>query len=251
LLGDGAEYDNGTDPLVEDTDGDGLPDGLEVHATETFPGADPLRRDIFLEVDYMREYRIPTSVKRTVRSRFANAPVENPDNTTGIDLHIVRSNQVPYQRILDDETYLQYMTEQFDHRREGYYYAVLIDKTSMPSDVAPNRNVFDGSGSPGEITVTGTAGTDRIGNVFMHELGHAIGLRPNDFEGIDGTGVGFDTYPSVMNYNAPSGFLGYSDGTNGPNDFDDWEFIENNMYEPGTSTLWNRLREKHDGEEQN
>jgi len=65
---------------------------------------------------------------------------------------------------------------------------------------------------------------------FMHELGHNLGLTRNPnliwpagvFRGIDSRIIPFNQYPSVMNYNAAEDFIGYSDGTIGPNDFNDW-----------------------------
>lgn len=101
---------------VLDTDGDALPDcwelhgydvevgGQTVHVDLPAMGANPLRKDIFVEVDYMVERAAPAapgaagkvlksqqpreeSLHR-VRNAFLNAPVENPDGSTGIVLHI-------------------------------------------------------------------------------------------------------------------------------------------------------------------
>ena len=82
-----------------DTDGDALPDRWEIEGY-TDPktggkvdlpkmGADPLHKDIFVEVDYM-DTRKPNvdSVFRAVKA-FAEADgVANPDGTTGINLHV-------------------------------------------------------------------------------------------------------------------------------------------------------------------
>lgn len=84
---------------------------------------------------------------------------------------------------------------------------------------------------------------------FMHELGHSLGLVPTVNPGIDNaTQVGrgmedvpliqrlqkqrearryWENYESVMNYDKFSQFvLGYSDGTHGKNDVDDWSMID-------------------------
>jgi hypothetical protein len=60
-LGDGLEAAIGTDPCNPDTDGDGLSDGVEVIGANGVPavklpyyGADPLRKDIFLETHWVK-----------------------------------------------------------------------------------------------------------------------------------------------------------------------------------------------------
>jgi len=84
---------------------------------------------------------------------------------------------------------------------------------------------------------------------FMHELGHTLGLRGETNHGIDnGTQIGRDmgdvplrsrlqqqqeaieyweNYESCMNYNKFGNYvLGYSDGTHGERDVDDWSMID-------------------------
>jgi hypothetical protein len=71
----------------------------------------------------------------------------------------------------------------------------------------------------------------------MHELGHSLGLEPEDYRGIDSKSISFSNYPSVMNYNRPWEFYGYSNGNNSQSDFNDWGHIESDMYTPGTIEL--------------
>ncbi|MDG6225691.1 MAG: hypothetical protein QCI82_09280 [Candidatus Thermoplasmatota archaeon] len=68
---------------------------------------------------------------------------------------------------------------------------------------------------------------------FMHELGHGLGLRPEEtgFNGIDSWD--YPHYYSCMNYiflltTYP---IDYSDGSNGIGDFNDWGFIKLNIKE--------------------
>lgn len=98
-----------------DTDGDGLPDDWEsngvtvtVNGASTFVnlpamGADPGRKDIFVQTDFMVDpgYCLPflgcafghshkpkpEAVAAVIQS-FANSPVSNPDGSTGITLHV-------------------------------------------------------------------------------------------------------------------------------------------------------------------
>jgi hypothetical protein len=94
----------GTDPSNNDTDGDALEDGWEVmgmvpslvrsaHAQGVpLPGADPLRKDLFVEVDWMRGATHSHEFRRAARDRvedaFSRAPVSNPSGEMGINIHI-------------------------------------------------------------------------------------------------------------------------------------------------------------------
>ncbi len=81
----------------------------------------------------------------------------------------------------------------------------------------------------------------------MHELGHSLSLNPSYHEGIDNASqVGrnnlppleklkarkeaiayWDSYESCMNYNKFGQYiLGYSDGSHGEHDADDWNQID-------------------------
>ena len=91
----------------DDADGDALPDGWETSGHEGLNlasmGADPQRKDLFLEIDCLADdanndgdytdsvdhIHCPTqqAVRRVVQA-FANAPVPNPDGTSGIQLHV-------------------------------------------------------------------------------------------------------------------------------------------------------------------
>jgi uncharacterized repeat protein (TIGR01451 family) len=86
-----------------DTDGDGLLDVWEQFGVDTDNdgkidldlqalGADPLRKDVFVEADYLvatdhSHAPLEAAIKSIVTS-FANAPIQNPDGTNGIQLHV-------------------------------------------------------------------------------------------------------------------------------------------------------------------
>ena len=86
-----------------DTDDDGLPDSWERFGVDTDNdrltdidllslGANPFRKDVFVEADYLQaatHTHAPTkdAIERIVTA-FANAPVSNPDGTTGVQLHV-------------------------------------------------------------------------------------------------------------------------------------------------------------------
>ncbi|MFC7073058.1 hypothetical protein ACFQKC_08250 [Halovenus rubra] len=233
---DGTEVSLGTDPLDSDTDGDNLVDGAEVNNKGALPGADPLQMDIFLEIDYMNDYSIPDTELSKIKDEFRTASVTNPDGSNGINLHVTRDNKVSYESVLSDDEWSNIKSNDFDHHGEGYHYVVLMNHTTLPAQPDDNRDLYDGSGGNGFITVTGTADDLRIGTVFMHELGHSLGLSPNIYRGIDSTQISFTNYHSVMSYNTPYDYYGYSGSES---QFSDWDYLEENLYTPSTVNLNN------------
>ncbi len=93
-----------------DTDGDGVVD-LDLPAL----GADPRRKDIFIEIDFMdctvtgsdcasgdnHSHRPKNAAITDVINAFANTPwVSNPDGTTGVTLHVDVNNAIAHQNTL-------------------------------------------------------------------------------------------------------------------------------------------------------
>lgn len=106
------DTDGNGDP---DNDGDGLCDHWETDEIDVDDDgtvdlalheppydADPNRKDIFVEIDYMdceeggcqsgdtHDHEPDPDALRAVRQSFADASVENPDGTTGITLHTMQ-----------------------------------------------------------------------------------------------------------------------------------------------------------------
>ncbi|WP_276261291.1 hypothetical protein [Haloglomus litoreum] len=219
--GDGLPRDRelaiGADPTNPDTDGDNLPDGME--ANDGFAG-DPLRSDVFVEIDYMRDLRLSASARADLRESFASAPVENPDGSTGVTLHLVRSEQVPTDDEFTPEDLGGYSRNYGDNECRGYHYAVL-SATGVAKESGGLRGVATG----------GALASNEDPFVFMHELGHNFGLTPK-IPGVDSRSIPFSTYESVMNYNSPERYLDYSDGDNGERDHDDWQYIATDPWTP-------------------
>ncbi len=219
-LSTARELDLGTDPTNPDTDGDNLPDGLEV--SSTLPGADPLRTDVFVEIDYMPGQELSAAERQRLVEAFAGAPVSNPDGSRGITLHLRVDEEVPHRGDFQGEDLEEYERQHQDY--PGHLYAVL----------APDSQL-DGEG------VAGFSGGVRFASssnpaVFMHELGHSLGLRPT-IEGVDSKAVPFDEYPSGMNYNAPQDYVGFSAGDDGARDHDDWAAINREPWAPSVADL--------------
>jgi len=221
-----------TNLLEPDTDDDGLPDGPEV----TILGSNPLRMDIFVEVDWMSTTLEPSAISRLIKE-FADAPIENPNGSTGITLHIDLDEQVPTvdeispnHKSGDWNDFWDYK-EYYFSQREGFHYALICE-------VVKSNGKILGGYAPGYDFMVGTFRPDLfdgyyyppdvIGAIFMHELGHAIGLHSSVYEGIDSYQVPFSDYRSVMNYNTPrvptdtdNAFYGYSN----EGEFSDWNYL--------------------------
>jgi hypothetical protein len=90
--------------VLQDSDGDGLPDAWERHGvtldTPVGPrfvdlpamGADPMKPDVFLQIDWMadetHDQRPSATALRLVREAFAGSPYRSPTGSIGISLHI-------------------------------------------------------------------------------------------------------------------------------------------------------------------
>ena len=218
-----AEF--GVSMLVGDRDGDGLLDRWETHGIDIdgdgipeieLPamGADPDRKDLFVEIDTHTGSNLPLIGLDMVIDAFANAPVPNPVGPDGITLHL-----------LYDESDLT--TFQYDALPDAQIAAQKLDRFGTPSDRAhplwdnglrdARLRVFrycvwggttDGGYSgwaeiPGDDSIVALddpryavlSQKDRA-SVFMHELGHNLGLRHGGGDEIHRK----PNYLSVMNY---------------------------------------------------
>lgn len=227
-----------------DRDGDGLWDRWEENGVDVdYDGtidlpihtgpepANPDRIDVYLEIDWMESASLSHKPKPAaitlLKQAFADAPVDNPDNSTGITLHVDLSdggNAVPFQEFLrfpnQDGTPLPADVGNFDDvkranfdpvRRSVYHYCLFAHSLKIypqqPSGQAerPGNDLIVSFGDwhtgKGDIDGDGLSDED-VGTVMeqagtlMHELGHNFQLQH---------GGGWDTnnkpnYLSVMNY---------------------------------------------------
>lgn len=89
---------NGTVALGgdNDTDGDGLPDAWE-RAGRTpdgvaLPSASPNRTDLYVQISYAGDAQpLSDQERQRLEAIWAGMPVDNPDGSTGIDLHVVET----------------------------------------------------------------------------------------------------------------------------------------------------------------
>ncbi|MFB6163067.1 MAG: hypothetical protein ABEJ86_06495 [Halococcoides sp.] len=220
----------GTDPDAPDTDGDGLPDGAEV-TSEELPGADPLHQDLYLEVDTAAGQRLEAGVVERAEAAFASAPVSNPDDRRGIDLHVRRddttldlsppvdTNDRPGPaNDIDDVT-----AAHRDYGTEGHYYVVLSDDVAYDGDA-----YYVGAGQPGVVMLEPYDDEHLTASLLVHELGHAFGFDES-LDGVDEETYTLEEYPSVMSYNGLYEIIDYSDGS-GSLGRNEWAYIANQRH---------------------
>ncbi|AAV45986.1 unknown [Haloarcula marismortui ATCC 43049] len=229
-----------TDPTDADTDGDGYPDGMEVRCEQAIPDADPLRTDIYVEVDSTQSTTLSDPVRTSIVETFENAPVSNPDGSTGIDIHLVTddtnlsANGTVYSKSragAGNDIY-DFRANHSEYRSDGYYYVLLTDDVAYNGD-----DYFVGAGRP-EIAAMERFDSPKItASLFMHEFGHAMGLDAHQ-DGIDEERYSQTEYDSVMNYNGLYRQLSYSNGTDsvGRNE---WQFVAENRTRPDIDCVEN------------
>jgi hypothetical protein len=217
----------------KDSDGDGLLDiweqtGIDTNGDGTMDlnlqaaGADPLHKDLFVEADYMELHKPKTDALAHLVAAFANAPVTNPDNRQGINLHIQVDEQIPHQDLLDlnglqsiKNTNFGTASERADpnhisilnSKRLVYHYALFAHDQASPYSGSSGRSngipsmefmVTLGALGWGVDQSTGhTVGSiDQQEGTIMHELGHNLNLHHGGADDINCK----PNYLSVMSY---------------------------------------------------
>lgn len=212
-LSDGEEVlQFNTDPVSWDMDNDALDDGTEVSLTR----ANPLARDVFIEVDWTETSQsLSADVKTKLKMVFDKAPIKNPDNSQGVNLHIDVDNQVPTNAdFVKSEKLDGSLNDFYDFRdrfftpeRENTHHYALLTKFAEIGEEPFGGVALSGDFMSSTYVIT-TDGKQikevdkNIGTTFMHELGHTLGLNTSDFGGIDSESYSYEEYSSVMNYNS-------------------------------------------------
>jgi hypothetical protein len=237
----------GYSPLINDQhmaldpDGDGLTNVKEWETCHWF--SDPFRQDVFVEIDWMRTehfwektYKMPEKSKQRVISAFAKENImlmlDDGWMGGGEEIPFYNESQLNLHSI-----YRWFFLHEFQNiwRRGIFHYCVFVGVNPWAQEVAGFNFRADGF-----VVCMGTIQLYRFrdtmqclsaAGVFMHELGHNLGLFRSDFEGIDNQNTRFPwkeefwlygPYRSCMNYRYTWHFVDYSHGLNEDYDFDDW-----------------------------
>ena len=222
--------------IEKDSDGDCLWDSWETKGIDSdgdgvvdlkLEGADPQHKDIYVEVDYMQGHRLSSVARDNIVQAFENAPVSNPDNNKGINIHIeiddsdniVHTNTVQINTITGswpdfDTIKASYLgtrdqrknSDIIEAKRMAYHYCLMIHnyatfnttlgryvKTTSGGIAEPYGNDF--IVSLGDWT-GGVGSSEEQAGTFMHELGHNLGLRHGGGDDINYK----PNYLSIMNY---------------------------------------------------
>ncbi|MHC5006673.1 MAG: hypothetical protein ACYTGF_04845 [Planctomycetota bacterium] len=208
----------GTHPSHPDTDGDGISDGDEVLGTAgglDLPalGANALRKDIFVETDWMSEdadsgphtHRPSFAAVHSLVNTFANASeVQNPCGVTGIALHVDHGQAGAYTggSLIGDDTVVLFPVEfnvykaaHFDANRQGYFhYSIHCHRFNDPDN--GSSGIAELPGDDFIVSLGSGVTNSNVSKTTLHELGHNLSLRHGGFENLNFK----PNYNSVMNY---------------------------------------------------
>ncbi len=202
--------------VLADINGDGIPDAVALSPEFQALGADPCRKTIPVQIDYMvagnHTHRPFQAAIDKVVAAFDAAPVPVtspcpyagfPKKSSGIKLIVDVENAIPEQAALNftgtaPETFDTIKARYFDPARAPYFHYSLWVHDLAPGSTVSGIGELGGANfivSLGEwINQTGTV--EEQAGTFMHELGHNLRL---DHGG--GDSVNFKpNYLSVENY---------------------------------------------------
>jgi parallel beta-helix repeat protein len=236
-----------------DPDNDGL-SNIEECYTDSY-GSNPFKRDIFLEIDWIKSQYPYTNKPSEQLIKEATRVFAGYNITLHIDIgNLGGGEELPYHSSFTFSTLQNLYWDYFLHNdlnypRKGIFHYGIV------CDYGPDVNFpFFGWNHFDSFLISGQWIFDKfplykkeqlIMGAAIHHLGHSLGLLADDHPGIDnlGTLVPFSTqwfkykkYCSSMNYYYKYKTFSYSDGTNGPGDFNDidnldFTFFKNSHFE--------------------
>ena len=246
----------GFDPFAEsnisreDPDKDGLTN-LEEYKTSQWL-SDPFAQDIFIEVDGMqakhpwgKPYIFPKESQYLLCNAFArhNITVHIDDGCMGGGGDLIPFDEGMTGNELITARFKYFLNEDENNWKKGiFHYAIICCQMEWNWRPAGGRMFYIDSHCIGAQYVRNWAwafylqGSNyykAFASVFMHELGHTLGLF--DFEGIDNERTRFPwykefwewgNYESCMNYRYVFKLVDYSNGDDPDHDQNDWEIID-------------------------
>ena len=230
-----------------DPDKDGLTNIQEWQQSEWL--SDPFRKDIFMEVDNMVDsrgnlYGMPEKSKQLLYSSFTkhNIMMHIDDGSMGGG-----GEEIPYKEKITyhetNEIYWKYfLHDNITNERKGVFHYVIFCSYGAITRGGYSFQAFDNL--DGFVLAIQYIKDWRIresqrelstASLFMHELGHNLGLFEYTFGGIDNESCNtpwhagwwkYANYKSCLNYRYAFSLVDYSDGSRVTNDYDDWGNID-------------------------
>ena len=241
---------SGTDDA--DDDDDGLCDNWEKTGIDAnfdgvvdtqLPGANPNRKDLYVELDYMAQHKPRADAIADVVAAFAAAPVDNPDGSRGVNLHVQVDESLPESQQLAFPPCTPAASggaADFDTLKKAHF-GTVAERGQSPNVLKAKRlayrynvwaHLLFGQGTtsgcaelPGNdfiVSLGGfspaTPGGHGIGTktqqegTFMHELGHTLGLHHGGDDDINckPNYISIMSYTRQMGSRVPSRALDYS-----------------------------------------
>jgi hypothetical protein len=226
---DKQEIRLGTDSTEKDTDDDGLKDGYEVYLNQSIkPDINPRKKTVLIEIDYTEQNKPDIQTLDTVKNTFKNAPVDSSSIEKGIEIVFIIDDELDVKENITISEYKKLHSEKlFDKRNEGFYHILMIDN---PQNDSSTYGISDTSVDG--FLLEKNSSSSYTASIMIHEIGHQLGLMPEDYKGIDTRKIEYENYSSIMNYNSEFKTTEFSKG----NRFDDWSHIEESFPKNAPST---------------
>jgi len=267
------EHRWGFNPLVWDDHKNMDPDDDSVTNYEEFLvkdfDSDPYRRDVFLEIDYMKdEIDGKQKVVKNRAKEYLYTPFHRRNIVIHIDDEVEGGEIIPYTDKSTFEEVLEIWDDYFMHNDEDNWRRGVFHYVLFVHDIRPGGFAFSGDVDPYWGYYPGTdafvvanrlvekqaswhpLGKDYVyASLIMHETGHNFGIKFGYPLGCDNPTtknffkIGWHLwrhYKSIMNYRYTYTHLDYSDGSHGKRDFNDWEAIDLSYFEKTTNVVSSR-----------
>lgn len=178
--GDSSPPELGSD-LETDTSGDGIPDLILKQLA-----VEPYRPNVFVSIDPVNGVEIEPLLEHT-RATFADAAVDNPDGSTGIDVHFAVGEELPPSRLgpgiptqsdLHELRFGHPEARSFDERHRAHRHVVVTDDAGTSGWIANRFSM-----------AVDTVSNAQLSNLLAAQMGGAFnpviedGLAPLSLDG--------------------------------------------------------------------